>query len=96
MRKILFSIATVFATSFTFGQINLEHSYQLDEAVLNYSDSQDLKYVSLKDSQITVYNSDYSVYKTFKFPQDFLVFIYPLMMIFHLMFQNTFSTMMIN
>lgn len=64
MKKFLLTIAIV-AANFLFGQIILEHSFDLDEAVLNYSDSQDLKYVSLKDSKITIYNSDYSVYKTF-------------------------------
>lgn len=64
MKKLLFSLAIAVA-NFSFGQITLEHSFSLDEAILNYSDSQDLKYVSLKDSKITVYNSDYSVYKTF-------------------------------
>ncbi|OJV47910.1 MAG: hypothetical protein BGO40_06995 [Chryseobacterium sp. 39-10] len=65
MKKFLFSVATIFAANFSFGQIELEHSFELDQAVLNYSDSQDLKYVSLKESQITIYNSDYSIYKTF-------------------------------
>lgn len=64
MKKTLFSIAIIVA-NFAFGQITLEHSFNLDEAVLNYSDSQDFKYVSLKDSQINIYNSDYSIYKTF-------------------------------
>lgn len=65
MKKILLSLTTVFAANFTFGQINLEHTFALDEAVINYSDSQDLKYVSLKGSQIKIYNSDYSIYKSF-------------------------------
>lgn len=65
MKKTLLSLAIVLASNFIFGQINLEHSFDLEEHILNYSDSQDLKYVSLKGSQIYIYNSDYSLYKTF-------------------------------
>lgn len=65
MKKSVLSLAIALASNFIFGQINLEHSFDLQEGILNYSDSQDLKYVSLKGSQIYIYNSDYTVYKSF-------------------------------
>lgn len=65
MKKFLFSVATIFAANFAFGQITLEHSFALKQDVIMYSDATTLKYVTFNGSQVTIYNSDYSVFKTF-------------------------------
>ncbi|MBO4234797.1 T9SS type A sorting domain-containing protein [Riemerella anatipestifer] len=64
MRKILFSVATIFAASFAFGQITLEHSF-VSQDVIQYSDETSLKYVTFNGTQVIIYNADYSVFKTF-------------------------------
>lgn len=65
MKKLLFSAAAIIATSFASGQITLEHSFAPEQQVILYSDATTLKYVTLNGTQIIIYNSDYSVFKTF-------------------------------
>lgn len=64
MKKILFSVAILATTSY-YGQISLEHSFDPNEQVLVYSDNTTLKYVTLLGTKFSIYNSDYSLYKTF-------------------------------
>ena len=64
MKKILFSVAILATTSY-YGQISLEHSFDPNEKVLVYSDNTTLKYVTLLGTKFSIYNSDYSLYKTF-------------------------------
>ena len=66
MKKNLFSLLlSTIITSYAFGQITLEHSFDTGEQVLVYSDTETLKYITLLGTQINIYNSDYSLYKTF-------------------------------
>ena len=66
MKKNLFSLLlSTIITSYAFGQITLEHSFDTEEQVLVYSDTETLKYITLLGTQINIYNSDYSLYKTF-------------------------------
>ena len=66
MKKNLFSLLlSTIITSYAFGQITLEHSFDTGEQVLVYSDSETLKYITLLGTQINIYKSDYSLYKTF-------------------------------
>lgn len=66
MKKLIFSVAMICVANFSFGQINLEHSFDAEQYVLTYVDSNTLKYVALKNNQITIYNSDYSISNTFQ------------------------------
>lgn len=65
MKKFLLA-AGLFATSFMFAQITLEHSFPADELVFVYTDENQTFYCAdLRDSNIIkIYNSDYSLYKT--------------------------------
>ena len=66
MKKNLFSLLlSTIITSYAFGQITLEHSFDTGEQVLVYSDTETLKYITLLGTQINIYNSDYSLFKTF-------------------------------
>lgn len=65
MKKLLFCVATAFATNFAFGQITLEHSFATEQQVILYSDATTLKYVTFNGTQITIFNADYSIFKTF-------------------------------
>ncbi|MHA3045442.1 T9SS type A sorting domain-containing protein [Riemerella anatipestifer] len=64
MKKVLFSVATIFATNFTFGQITLEHSFNISENITAYSKDETV-YVSFvrNDNKFKIYNSDYSLRK---------------------------------
>lgn len=66
MKKFLFSVATIFAANFAFGQIELEHSFPNGENVLVYKNENQTFYCTTKyDSNILkIYNFDYSLYKT--------------------------------
>lgn len=65
MRKLLFSVA-VFATSFAFGQITLEHTFPANEIFVNYTNDTELYYCSFtyNTSAIKIYNSDFALLKT--------------------------------
>lgn len=65
MKKLLLSVATIFATNSAIGQITLEHSFASQQQVIKYSDATTLKYVTFNGSQVIIYNADYSVFKTF-------------------------------
>lgn len=64
MRKILFSVATIFAINFVFGQITLEHSFPNSEFVYAYTAGNDMRYLSItQDNKLNIYNPDFSLYK---------------------------------
>ncbi|MDO5638168.1 MAG: T9SS type A sorting domain-containing protein [Myroides sp.] len=69
MRKILFSVATIFATNSIFGQINLVHSFEPNERVTAYSKGETF-YLSFKedDNKLKIYNVDFSLRKTVNIP----------------------------
>lgn len=68
MKKLLFSVA-VFATSFAFGQITLQHSFPDGEEVYAYTSGNEMFYVSkTPDNKLKIYNADYSLKKTINVP----------------------------
>lgn len=77
MKKLLFSIATIFSTHFAFGQLTLEHSFSDKEEVTVFNDGSKIYYF-VKDynnypvnkNKIFIYNSDYSLYKEVNIPFD--------------------------
>lgn len=67
MKKLFFS-AALFAASFVFGQLTLEHAFNSEEAYV-YSTATETYYFSLTaDNKIKIYNQDYSLYKTVILP----------------------------
>ena len=67
MKKLLFSVATIFAANFAFGQINLEHSYPSEELGV-YTNSTETFYYTVGwsgVSTIKIYNSDHTLKKQF-------------------------------
>lgn len=68
MKKLLFS-AILLATNFAFGQITLEHSFDVTENVTAYSKRNETFYVSYtNDNKLKIYNADYSLKKTINIP----------------------------
>lgn len=69
MKKFLFSVATIFAANFAFGQITLEHSFDATEIVTAYSKDETI-YVSFVETGniLKIYNADYSLRKTITIP----------------------------
>lgn len=65
MKKLLFSLAVV-AANFAFGQITLEHSFPTGENATVFRNENQTFYCTIKNQSntITIYNSDYSLYKT--------------------------------
>ena len=67
MKKLFFS-AALFAASFMFGQLTLEHAFNSEEAYI-YSTATETYYFSLTaDGKVKIYNQDYSLYKTVILP----------------------------
>lgn len=66
MKNFLFSVATIFATNFAFGQITLEKNYT-SENLQVYTNSTETFYYSVGFgiNNIKIYNADYSLYKQF-------------------------------
>lgn len=75
MKKILFSLATL-VTSLAFGQITLEHSFPSNRGVKVFNDGAKIYYfvsdynTAEYRNKISIYNSDYTLYKTITFPWD--------------------------
>jgi hypothetical protein len=68
MRKIMLSVAMI-ATSFTFAQINLEHSFADNEDVFVYTKENTTLYVTKTiDNKIKIYDSNYTLQKTVNVP----------------------------
>lgn len=65
MKKFLFSVATVFAANFSFGQITLEHTFPNEENIVAYSTQSEMFYLSTNDNVVKIYNSNFTLYKTF-------------------------------
>ncbi|WP_294250691.1 T9SS type A sorting domain-containing protein [uncultured Chryseobacterium sp.] len=67
MKKLFFS-AALFAVSFMYGQLPLEHSFA-NERTLKYSTPTETYYISkTTDNKLKIYNSNYSLYKTVNVP----------------------------
>lgn len=68
MKKLLLSVAII-AVNYSFGQINLEHSFADNEDVFVYNKDNSTLYVSkTSDNKIKIYNSSYTLQKTVNVP----------------------------
>lgn len=66
MRKFLFSVATLFATNFAFGQITLENSFTNEDLHVYTNASETFYYTaSYSSSTIKIYNANYTLKKQF-------------------------------
>ena len=78
MKKILFSVATVFVTNFAFGQITLETSFT-NENLQVYTNANQTFYYSagFGINNVKIYKADYSLYKQFtpSIPTGYTMFI---------------------
>lgn len=69
MKKLLFSVATIFAANFAFGQITLEHTYPTENLQVYTNDTQTFYYsVGFGLSTIKIYNADYTLKSQFTLP----------------------------
>jgi len=69
MRKFLFSVATILATNFTFGQITLEKTYPTENLQVYTNATETFYYTTGSDlSTIKIYNADYTLKKQFTLP----------------------------
>lgn len=68
MKKIISTVALI-ATSFVFGQINLEHSFPESNDVFVYKKENTILYVTkTDDNKIKIYDANYSLQKTVNIP----------------------------
>lgn len=78
MKKFLFSVATIFAANFAFGQITLETSFT-NENLQVYTNANQTFYYSagFGINNVKIYKADYSLYKQFtpSIPTGYTMFI---------------------
>ncbi len=76
MKKLLLSLSLLI-TGFTFGQITLEKTFSDNEYVMVYKDESNVYYLSITagSNLITIYNQDYSIYKTVntQMPSNYII-----------------------